>query len=259
MPGVLPHLIPQTVARPSSFVIATSVRLPSVKVPVGPDSGRTKVIATPGTGRASSSVTSTVMPRVAPSRGHKRHPHLLRSGDSGGRYPGREASAPTGVRKPNTGSRPGSTWTRSIPLRKKWYLVGAVSGGNEDGGDIVGPAGGLCGVYEGVALAFEIGGRRKTCSDRIFIHYSVKTIATYKDLNAGGGFDGIGVDPQLATDPDRHREHVPHGVGFQRVFVDAQPPSDLMDPGLVLGNDVKTRSIMQVGTAVADTGDQDFL
>ena len=64
-PATLFHCIPETDARPSAPVLATSVRSPELNMPLGPESGSRKLTEAPGTGLPASSVTSTVIPRVA--------------------------------------------------------------------------------------------------------------------------------------------------------------------------------------------------
>jgi len=65
LPTVRFHCIPQAPARPSACVVMISVLEPLEKDPPGPSSGNMKLTVAPSTGLPVSSVTSSVMPRVA--------------------------------------------------------------------------------------------------------------------------------------------------------------------------------------------------
>lgn len=64
-PAVRFHCMPQTPARPSAPVVTISVFDPLANVPAGPESGNRKLTEAPSTGLPVSSLTWTVMPRVA--------------------------------------------------------------------------------------------------------------------------------------------------------------------------------------------------
>ena len=85
-----------------------------------------------------------------------------------------------------------------------------------------------------------------------------KSIRAQEELRARFEWNCVGVDTKGLADPDRHRQHVTHGMSFQLIFADAEPAADLIHPRLVFGDDVEFPAHVDVGSAIAHVCDQHF-
>src|SRR5215471_9556267 len=86
------------------------------------------------------------------------------------------------------------------------------------------------------------------------LEYTMQAVAADQNHRTAGERDEVVVDGQGGARPDRHREDVAHRVMFEAVLIQTERTAHFVDPGLIVGNDLKTLVIEDVGAGIANAG-----
>ena len=88
-----------------------------------------------------------------------------------------------------------------------------------------------------IAFGFERILGVKNFRDLFLRRDAVQAVATEEHLRAGREVQFVSMDAELFGHADRHGEHVAHGMSLEALLFDAQAAADLIDPGLILGDE----------------------